>query len=69
MQNKIIYIPNISCIHCVHTIKSELAALEGVISVDVDMESKEVKIAWKEELLDWDSIKNVLVEINYPAAE
>jgi copper chaperone len=69
MQNKIINIPNISCEHCVHAIKSELGSLEGVISIDVDKDSKEVTIAWHDEILDWDSIKNLLAEINYPLAE
>ena len=69
MQDKTIKIPNISCEHCVHAIKSEIGSLEGVISVEVDKDSKEVKIAWHDEIIKWDSIKNLLVEINYPAAE
>ena len=69
MQDKIIKIPNISCEHCVHAIKSEIESLEGIISIDVDKDSKEVLITWHEQILDWDSIKNLLAEINYPVAE
>jgi len=69
MQDKTIIIPNISCEHCVHAIKSEIRSLEGVISVEVEKASKEVKIAWHEEIIKWDSIKNLLAEINYPVAE
>ena len=69
MQEKITKIPNISCEHCVHAIKSEIGSLAGVISVEVDQNSKKATIAWREEIINWDSIKNLLAEINYPAAE
>jgi copper chaperone CopZ len=61
-------IPNISCGHCVHTIKSEVSDLAGVRSVDADMVSKQATITFDEPATE-QQIKNLLAEINYPAAE
>ncbi len=68
MQSKTFTVPNISCGHCVHTIKSELSEIEGVASVEADQVSKQVTVTWQEPLT-WDAIRSVLDEINYPAAE
>jgi copper chaperone CopZ len=61
-------IPNISCGHCVHTIKSEVSDLAGVRSVDADMVRKQATITFDEPATE-QQIKNLLAEINYPAAE
>lgn len=68
MQSITITVPNISCGHCVQTIKSELNELEGIASVDADQNSKQVAITWNEPLT-WDIIRNLLEEINYPPAD
>lgn len=68
MANKTFTVPNISCNHCVMTIKRELGELEGVASVTADAGAKTVAIEW-EAPATWDGIKSLLVEINYPAAE
>ena len=65
MQSKTFTIDNISCGHCVHTIKTELNDLEGITSVEINQDSKEVEIQWLEPLT-WDAIKELLEEINYP---
>jgi copper chaperone len=59
-------IPNISCNHCVHTIKTELTELEGVKNVDADMTSQKATIVFDDPATE-EKIKNLLVEINYPA--
>ena len=68
MHNKSVRIPNISCGHCVHTIESEVSALENVLSVKADEETKLVDITWNDPQT-WENIKSLLNEINYPAAE
>ena len=68
MQTKTITVPNISCHHCVNTIESELSELEGVGSVKADMDSKQVVVEW-DSPQTWESIKALLVEINYPPEE
>jgi copper chaperone len=60
-------IPNISCGHCVHTIKSELSELEGVKVVETDQASKQATITYESPATE-DGIKALLAEINYPAA-
>ena len=60
-------IPNISCNHCVHTITTEVADLEGVKSVVADVQSRKATIRFDPPATE-EQIKSLLVEINYPAA-
>ncbi|CAB1076109.1 hypothetical protein D1AOALGA4SA_3907 [Olavius algarvensis Delta 1 endosymbiont] len=60
-------IPNISCGHCVNTIKNELSELEGIKSVEGSPEAKTVDVEW-EAPANFDKIKDTLKEINFPAA-
>ena len=68
MTSKTVNVPNISCNHCVMTIKRELGELEGVTSVAADAETKNVTVEWQAPAT-WDSIKALLAEVNFPAAE
>ena len=68
MTTKTFTVPNISCGHCTHSIEMEVADLAGVTSVKAEQDTKLVTVEWKEPAT-WDSIKSVLVEINYPPAE
>ncbi len=67
MQETTFTIPNISCGHCVMSIKNELGDLEGVNAVDGDPDSKSMTVTW-DEPATLESIKTHLKEINYPAA-
>jgi copper chaperone CopZ len=68
MRTKTFAVPNISCGHCTHAIKMELGEVPGVRSVEADLATKNVTVEWQEPA-SWDTIKSVLVEINYPPAE
>ena len=59
-------IPNISCMHCVHTIKTEVGDLAGVKSVEANPHTKQATIVFEAPATEA-AIKNLLVEINYPA--
>ena len=59
-------IPNISCGHCVMSIKNELSELDGVTSVDGDPSQKTITVEW-DAPVSLDRIKETLKEINYPA--
>ncbi len=61
-------IPNISCHHCIHTIKMELQEVEGVLHVEGDVATKRVTITFEPPATE-EVIKNVLADINYPVAE
>jgi copper chaperone len=60
-------VPAISCMHCTHTIETEVAELPGVKSVKADVNTKIVEIAF-DAPADEAKIKALLAEINYPVA-
>jgi len=59
-------IPNISCGHCVHTVKSEVSELPGVTSVEAEISTKQATITFEPPATE-EIIKSLLEEINYPA--
>lgn len=65
MNEKTFTVPNISCDHCVHSIKMEVGEIAGVQRVEADQESKRVTVVWNEPA-SWNQIRDTLVEINYP---
>lgn len=58
-------ISNISCKHCVHTIKNEVGELPGVLSVEADSDSKQAIISFEDPATE-EKIKAILTDINYP---
>jgi copper ion binding protein len=66
METKTLQIPNISCNHCVMTIKNELSEIQGVASVDGDADQKQVTVEF-DAPASMDQILEKLKEINYPA--
>lgn len=68
MENKTFTISNITCNHCVMTIKNELSEIKGVSRVDGDPDTKKVTVEW-ESPATLEKIKEILKEINYPASE
>lgn len=66
MEKKVFNIPNISCHHCVMSIKNELLDKEGVNSVSGDPETKNITVEWDAPISE-PQIRQVLKEINYPA--
>ena len=59
-------VPNISCGHCVHTIKTEVAELEGIRRVDANPDTKIVTVEF-DPPASQDKIEALLAEIDYPA--
>lgn len=66
MEKKTFDVPNISCNHCVMTIKNELSEQDGVASVIGDAGKKNITVEWNPPATE-DQIRNILKEINYPA--
>jgi copper chaperone CopZ len=66
MEQETLSIPNISCGHCVMSIKNELGDIEGVKSVEGNPESKSIVVEW-EAPATLEVLKDRLKEINYPA--
>ena len=67
MRKHIFTVPNISCKHCVMTIKNELSELEGVLSVEGNAENKSITVEW-DNPSTLEKIRDTLKEINYPAS-
>jgi len=65
MKNISYKVPAIHCRHCAHTIKIELSELEGVGSVQVDVDKKEVALTLEAPASEQE-IRELLIEINYP---
>ena len=66
MESKTLSIPNISCGHCVMSIKKELGEIEGVTKIEGDPETKEITVEW-DAPATLEMLKSTLKEINYPA--
>ena len=66
MSRETLAIPNISCGHCVMSIKNELGELEGIASVEGDPSLKTITVQW-DAPASLEQIKATLKEINYPA--
>ena len=67
MEKQTFSIPNISCGHCVMSIKNELTELDGVKAVEGSPDDKTIEVEW-ETPATLEKIKETLKEINYPAA-
>ena len=67
MEKQTFSIPNISCAHCVMSIKNELSELEGVNIVEGNADEKSIAVEW-ELPATLQKIKDNLKKINYPAA-
>ena len=60
-------IPAINCMHCTHTIETEIGEMQGIQSVKADLATKKVAIAF-DAPADEEKIRALLAEIQYPPA-
>ncbi|MFQ5484086.1 MAG: heavy-metal-associated domain-containing protein [Desulfobacterales bacterium] len=66
METQTFSIPNISCGHCVMTIKNKLSELGGVKTVEGDPDNKSITVEW-ESPASSEQIMASLIKMNYPA--
>lgn len=66
MASETLRVPNISCGHCVNTIKRELEMLDSVASVTGDVDTKLVTVEYANGESPQE-IRQTLEEIGYPA--
>ena len=59
-------VPNISCDHCVNTIRNELKEVGGVNLMDGDVDNKQITVEYEAPATEG-KIREKLKEINYPA--
>jgi copper chaperone len=65
VERKTVRVPAISCGHCVKTIQRELSEVDGVKSVEGNVDSREVIVSWNPPAT-WEIIAETLEEIGYP---
>jgi copper chaperone len=68
MLNKSLSVPNISCMHCAHHIKTVLGTLPGVKGVEVDVPKKLVQATYDSEAT-LSKIEAALAAMGYPVAQ
>ena len=66
MTTTVLSVPDISCEHCQNAITGALSPVEGVRNVDVNVESKQVRVDYDETVVDLNRLKAVLQEEEYP---
>jgi copper chaperone len=66
VEAKTYSVPGIHCGHCERAVKEEVATVEGVESVDVDLETKLVSVRGNG--LDDAQLRAVIAEAGYEAA-
>lgn len=66
MEKKTFTVPNITCQHCIRSIKNELSEINGVVNVTGDPQKKTITVEWNPPISE-QIIRNTLKEINYPA--
>ncbi|HLE27049.1 MAG TPA: heavy-metal-associated domain-containing protein [Anaerolineales bacterium] len=65
MTTMTVKVPNISCNHCVHTIKVEVGDIPGVKSVEGSVDTRLVTIGYDDPATR-EQIEALLAEIDYP---
>jgi copper chaperone CopZ len=60
-------VTGMTCSHCVRAVTEELSALDGVLSVEVDLDTGEVAVA-SEEPLDRSAVAAAVDEAGYELA-
>lgn len=66
MATTILNVPDISCEHCQRTITNALTPVAGVLHVNVDIPTRQVRVDYDETRVDVERLKAVLEEEDYP---
>ena len=64
-MNKILNVDGITCEHCVDTIKEAVEILDGVFSVDVDIEKKQVVLLFDEKIAKAEDLIDKIEEVGF----
>ena len=61
--------PDISCGHCVSSVKNRLGQLDGVESVDASAETKVIDVTFDADSVSLEKIQAELADEGYPAKQ
>jgi copper chaperone len=62
---KILNVDGVTCEHCVDTIKEAVEILDGVFSVDVDIEKKQVVVEFDEKMAKPENLIAKIEEVGF----
>lgn len=65
MVQEVLSVPEVTCEHCVNAIEGAVGALSGVQSVKVDLERKDVTVAYDAGAVNHDSIVTAITGEGY----
>ena len=68
MTTTVLNVPDISCEHCERTITEALTPVDGIQSVRVDIDAKQVLVDYDATRVDVDRMREILSEEEYPVA-
>lgn len=68
IESKIFKVEGMSCMHCVHAIKTAVGSLPGIGKVEVDLMGKKVEVAFDPAQVDNQSIIEKITEAGYEVA-
>ncbi|NMC57505.1 MAG: copper chaperone CopZ [Eubacteriaceae bacterium] len=64
-MKSVLNVDGMSCMHCVNAIKNSVGALDGINTVDVDLEAKTVTVEYDEAKTPLERIKEEIEEQGY----
>ena len=65
MANVVLNVQGMSCNHCVQSVTKALTAVDGVHSVEVSLADKQVAIAYQEDKVTPDQLKDAIEDQGY----
>lgn len=68
MVHEVLSVPDVSCNHCVSAIEGAVGALAGVSSVKVDLDRKDVTVAYDSAAVGHESIVGAIQSEGYEVA-
>lgn len=65
MKEATLIVDGMSCGHCKMKVTKTLSGLEGVQSVDINLETREVKVKFDASKVSQDTLEGAITEIGY----
>lgn len=67
-HKQVFNVPGMMCSNCENTVKTAVLGLPGVMSVDVDLKSKDVTVAYDAGKVNADAISNAIDDTGFEVA-
>jgi copper chaperone len=64
-ETKTLNVAGMSCMHCVHAIKTAVGSLPGISTVEVDLTGKKVEVGYDPQQVELKTIRDKIIEAGY----